>query len=346
MAMHQTAVLDKQFIQTANWHWQRTNYKTPQLYSFPQGLDDRAMSSLFRKLALRNSASSQETVDVAEQHSIRQPYAPKPLPARRKRALTHPLLECNSRQWTSDQVHCALLQMLPYDIRRLVYEIVFTGRVFHIIRLRRRLRHVECNDCGGKQQQTTCWGIAAVDNKSVQDLESEGFGRGVLDLLRTCRQIYTEGIDLLYSLNTFDVMGPESLVSFSTIILPQRLNALGSLQLTWAFFKTQVTDSEKVLLQGDDALWKACWRVIASMEGLRDLRVWLSMSPTNKLARHLETALLAPLAQVGTRRLFEIRVSWSLTENRNVSEEVFANYRLVRQEDEDWGAYTLRLQND
>ena len=314
------------------------------------------MSNLFRKLPLRNGSLSQEASKPEEQVSIRQPYAPKPLPVKRKRALTLPLAQSKprwkARQWTSDQLHCAFLQVLPYDVRRVIYELVLARRTFHIIRLRKRLRHVECTRQGRTiADNSTCWAVATVDGRAGQNIETEGFGQGVLDLLRTCRQIYTEGVDLLYSQNTFDFNGPESLISLSTTVLPQRLDALGSLQMTWTFFRTefffqtQAFDTEKVLLAGDDAIWKACWQVIAGMKGLKDIRIWLSMSPANELSRRSELELLMPLAQIEPKRLFEVRVSWSLKSGSAEAGSATTRYRLARQESEDWGASALRLQN-
>ncbi|KAL8831152.1 MAG: hypothetical protein Q9191_001026 [Dirinaria sp. TL-2023a] len=310
------------------------------------------MSNLLRKLPLRSGSLGQDASKSDEQRpSIRQPYAPKPLPSKRKRALTLPLARSNPNsktgQWTSDQAHCAFLRVLPYDVRRVIYEFVLAGRTFHVIRLRKRLRHVECTRHGRRSSDnSSCWGISTVDGRSVKALETEGFGGGLLDLLRTCRQIYTEGIEILYSRNTFDVNRPESLISLSTILLPQRLDSIAYLQLTWSFFCTRGSDSESPILRGDDLLWKACWRIIAGMKELKNIRLWLAMSPANEMSPQCEQNLLLPLAQIGPKRLFEVRVSWNLKGDPDETEAATMHYRLARQESEYWGASALRLQND
>ena len=308
------------------------------------------MSNILRKL--RSGSPSQENSKPEEQMpNIRQPYAPKPLSPKRKRALTLPLAQSNpgskARQWTSDQAHCAFLRVLPYDVRRLIYKFVLAGRTFHIIRLRRRLRHVECTRHGRpSRDNSTCWGNPTVDGRDVHKLETEGFDQDLLDLLRTCRQIYTECIDILYSQTIFDISRPESLISFSATLLPQRFDSISSLQLTWSFFCNKSSDPERPLLRGDNSLWKACWQIIATMKELKNIRVWLAMYPANEMSPHHETNLLMPLAQIGAKRLFEVRVSWSLEGDSDKVEAATTHYRLVRQEREDWGARALRLRHD
>lgn len=56
---------------------------------------------------------------------------------------------------------------------------------------------------------------------------------GGLALLQTCRQVYRECIELLYSQNTFDVNHPQTLAFLERTIRPNRLAAIRSLQLSW-----------------------------------------------------------------------------------------------------------------
>ena len=309
------------------------------------------MSGFLRRLPLRNDKREGPSKS-SNLPKIRQIYAPPPLPPKRKRTLTLPLplseIEARSkrRQWTSDQACCGFFQVLPYDIRRIVYQILLADETFHIIRLRKKLRHVRCTayqktKCSNK----TCWGMSTVDGILLRDLEKESFGQGLLDLLRTCRRAYTEAIGILYSQNTYDVNGPESIVSLSNILLPHRFNAIRSLQLTWAFFHPNhpMFGGEKILLPGDEALWTVCWAIVADMQGLNDIRVWLSMSPATKAPCKAEKELFNPLVEIGPKKRFEVRVSWISRGPEHQTEERYP-FRLIRLEQEDWGASYLRRQ--
>ena len=297
------------------------------------------MSSIFRRLPFQNDNQSRPP-EVQDLPKIRQPYAPPPLPAKRKRTLTLPLPPSNPssrsqrRQWTSEQAHCPFFQILPYDIRRIVYEHILANETFHIIRLRRKLRLVGC----AKEQRsdTTCWGMSSVDGTLIKDLEKKLSGRPLLYMLRTCRLVYTEAIGILYSRNTFDVNGPETMISLSQTLLPHRLNAIRSLQLTWAFFHPAhtVIDGTKILLAGDEALWKMCWVVVGSMKGVSDIRIWLSMSPAVEAARQPEQDLFKPLEGIGQKKRLEVRVSWKLFESEVRSQGEYP-FRLIRLHEED-----------
>ena len=88
------------------------------------------------------------------------------------------------------------------------------------------------------------------------------------------------------------------------------------------------------------------------MESLRDIRVWLAMSPALDMPKRVEREMLAPLADVGRKRVFKVRVSWTLKEWEEEVDDVESvksddetAYEIIRQEDQDWGAGALRLQN-
>lgn len=67
-----------------------------------------------------------------------------------------------------------------------------------------------------------------------------------------------------------------------------------------------------------------------------------------------ERELLSPLREVGPKRVFKVRVSWTVWDGRQAEEvegkekggweEEEVNYEIIRQVDQDWGAGGLRLQ--
>ncbi|KAL7946160.1 hypothetical protein V8C42DRAFT_322638 [Trichoderma barbatum] len=58
---------------------------------------------------------------------------------------------------------------------------------------------------------------------------------GAMGWLRSCRQAYLEGIDVLYSTNTIHTASKEMILSLTSILLPQRLASITSVELLWDF---------------------------------------------------------------------------------------------------------------
>ena len=162
------------------------------------GLDHGStMQNLFFKFPLRRS-SRDDSGSQEPEPKIKHIYAPNPLPTKRKRALTLPLPEipqkssfiAKPKQRTSSQTDCLFLQRLPYDVRRIIYDEILCGNIFHIIRMRRRLRHLRCSAEEGEVRdlRQTCWGILMVDGRSIRDFYNDRrTDGGVVPLMRTCR---------------------------------------------------------------------------------------------------------------------------------------------------------------
>jgi hypothetical protein len=77
-------------------------------------------------------------------------------------------------------------------------------------------------------------------------LDPSPLSRANLGLLQTCRQIYTEAVDLLYSENTFDFATAESFNSFAKTVLPRRLAVTTALDM--GFF--HIFDLTPMLIRG------------------------------------------------------------------------------------------------
>ena len=200
--------------------------------------------------------------------------APKPLPARRKRALTLPLPDCSKSdskknpQTTNQQEDSLLFSRFPLEIRRMIYAEVLTGDqyVIHIYRKAdQRLsnhkcdhEHKDCRDINAAQfiLQKDCWyydeepyHTASGAIKSTVEFKHQV--HGLLPLLQTCRLVYvlyipdpndladlsrySEAIDMLYRDNTFSFPDPASMMFFSQTVLPQRLELLRSIHILWSY---------------------------------------------------------------------------------------------------------------
>ncbi|KAG4273148.1 hypothetical protein FPRO04_09985 [Fusarium proliferatum] len=80
-----------------------------------------------------------------------------------------------------------------------------------------------------------CVGIAhCCDMWEKNGEELYGCWIGALGWLQTCRQAYTEGINVLYSTNTIHISSAILLINLPAYILPQRLSAITSLEIIWS----------------------------------------------------------------------------------------------------------------
>ena len=97
-----------------------------------------------------------------------------------------------------------------------------------------------------------------------------------LSLPLTCRQIYHETIDLLYSSNTFAFDDPHVLVNLATCCLPpQRLHAIRSLEVTWKQPDKYYDPMNDRFY--DKTAWEECWTLIATRLRLSSLKIHIRM---------------------------------------------------------------------
>jgi hypothetical protein len=104
--------------------------------------------------------------------------------------------------------------------------------------------------------------------------------------LQTCRQIYIESIDLLYSTNTFDVNHAQTLLFLARTILPKLLEAIRHLQLRCSeWYGTHLTGNGGHLILVNQkypdgiGTWDAFWDLVGErMTGLRSIKLGLYVS--------------------------------------------------------------------
>jgi hypothetical protein len=91
---------------------------------------------------------------------------------------------------------------------------------------------------------------------------------------------YAESIELLYSSNVFDISSFEGIFFLSTTILPQRMNAIKSLQLFYSidYLWKEIGKGRPELPPENKALWEANWRIVAGMNSLKRLDVFIMLS--------------------------------------------------------------------
>ncbi|CZR57230.1 uncharacterized protein PAC_07120 [Phialocephala subalpina] len=229
-------------------------------------------------------------------------YQPPPLAVslpRRKGAITPPSLDYEERDHTRSP-----LFKLPREILFLIYEQVIGDTILHIVRRSNGLAHAMCcNNSSGSQEDCRdfkCRGTKLPNGVCMPNGRSH---TGILPLLQTCRKIYIDAVQVLYISNTFDFDCMESLISFSTCILPHRFDSIQNLQLDLRFnyshFFGEGTPTTDFLR------WERMWRIIGSMKNLQYLRVRIIWWRTD-LTGAEEARYLSELLQVGKLKVFEI----------------------------------------
>ena len=255
-------------------------------------------------------------------HKIRLENAPKPLRLKHRRELStgpNPRLQADSR-----------LLRLPAEIRLQIWYEVFGGEVLHLVQLPKRLGHVRC-----------CSTLSATDARRSCILAYRGPGPIAqpadiklssldLALLQSCRQIYTEAVDVIYATNLFDLDDVSTLLYLSQTIRPQRLAAIKYLQLTWELLWAPFSIPETkdpFLFPNDDATWVTFWRLIETqMPGLLELTfVVHAMYP--KMDWSLDEGWVQPLLRIRGLKEFRLELSYPTHSTLELPIETFEPFR-------------------
>jgi hypothetical protein len=288
----------------------------------------------------------------------RQKLAPRPLPVRSlERSLTIPvqrpiakesdalgpsIMSCNdTRGQTLIQTQSRVMR-LPLELRQLIYRAVLGDSTFHIIlKNTRKLGHLRCKansqvECpvvysGHKQTRECCWGtVDAANIWAPLSGQTEPTDGDIIPFLQTCRQVYSEAIEFLYSTNTFSISDLDCLRYLSCTVLPCRFQMIQKIQLEWSL-TWPIYDSiaQNLLLMvpvlyppHDEATWEATWRIIAEMPNLKKLLVSLvHFEGFND--PECEKKIFAPLMKVSRPTEFQVVVTWPGREIRGAPFRLF-----------------------
>ncbi|KAF2110414.1 hypothetical protein BDV96DRAFT_583968 [Lophiotrema nucula] len=184
----------------------------------------------------------------------------------------------------STQNESLLLGKLPAEIRLQIWAEVVGGKTIHILRKMGKVGHRICPGKGCEH----CSPTHMMDNlprMGYPPREAEPFGKekilsetSLLPLLSTCRQIYSEAIDLLYTTNTFDFPHVWNLDFFKSTVLPKRFNTIRSITLTHRFdakhYEDMPSDSRflaYIPFPTPDEDWQTAAKNLNAMTSLRDL---------------------------------------------------------------------------
>lgn len=203
----------------------------------------------------------------------------QPWPARRRNSLS--IASSNPQDTT-----CTLLTRLPLELRLQIYTYVLGNQTIHIATKSTptdpphycHFTHILCPEPFDKTRLMPCYDLGHYEVIARQPVPPKPtYSRNTLGLVKTCRQIYTEAMPLLYSTNTFDI---EADYSFRTLkmfceAVPERhTTRIRKLQVKFVF--GQFPDMGNIYwnMEEWEGMWSAKWLGGGKFAGLTDLSVW------------------------------------------------------------------------
>ena len=169
---------------------------------------------------------------------------------------------------------CSFLERLPLELRLQIYRCALGSEIVHLVDMR---------DDGSAQHESSKSVLTSMIGANWDPMKSDPWEAPNLNLalLHTCRQIYNEAADILYSSNTFVVDNIRAFIYLAEKCLsPQRLLAIKHLQvsITWRFNSLLASyTGPRGTSAGyyDFATWWRFWRLVANDMRLTSLNIEL-----------------------------------------------------------------------
>ncbi|OBT40324.1 hypothetical protein VE00_08472 [Pseudogymnoascus sp. WSF 3629] len=240
-----------------------------------------------------------------------------------------------------------LLRKLPIELRRRIYDEVLGHRKVHLLFefAPRKYRRERTNKkeilewrwwhCICTWDQTKDDYLASIWFDRCKDQAVNGntgppngmMGKLKLDfaILLTCRQIYSEAIDILYSTTTFDFGSRQLLWDFPSLVLPQRFALISAIEMLWEFIDLGLSpiDTERTQLYQD------MWAMLAAMPNLRHLKIGVAAHECPDPAPpDLKEVWLGPPKQLGNLDVFVVLVPVSYARIFNFGVDEGSNFTL------------------
>ena len=231
------------------------------------------------------------------------PSPPKPLPRKRRPLSASP--------WgRSSNSNCSLLNRLPPEIRIEIYRYVLGDKLLHLVQGNKKISHVRCRALSETDYVRSCRPMAA---NTANRMLPGSTSNGNLALVKTCRQVYRETIDLLYATNVFDLDDPRTLFYFARTVPYQRLASITKLHVHFSlscpcWYPHDNDAYPKMKMPFDEDTWNNFWNSVALyMPRLADLRLCLGVwagGPPMKVTQ----AWTKPLLKIRGLRRFDLEV--------------------------------------
>ncbi|OJJ02449.1 hypothetical protein ASPVEDRAFT_53136 [Aspergillus versicolor CBS 583.65] len=253
---------------------------------------------------------------------------PAALPRPRRQSALSSQSQSQTRQSETNlcwdiQLQSSLLATLSPELRVMVWEQVLGGMRIHIIqRADRRMGHIvcpaleACDICRGGLPPSCC-----------KESRPHIPGSGLLALLLTCKQIYSESIHLLYTLNTFEFSSTWSLTYLHPTIPADLWDSIRVVELSWAFpghWLPSKDPVKSVYFSAGRQQWIDTCCAVSRMKSLQSFTLHLSGSwfsePVEKLPVFLE-----PLRSLHLRQKWQLhlpRQPYYVKEIRNIDSDL------------------------
>ncbi|RAL11318.1 uncharacterized protein BO97DRAFT_406263 [Aspergillus homomorphus CBS 101889] len=217
-------------------------------------------------------------------------------------------------EWTIQRDNALLAKLSP-ELRMMIWELVLGGMRIHIVqRSNRRMGHVVCPETTGGCE--ICQG-------GLPSAKAVTKRTGLLALALTCKQIYSESIYTLYTLNTFEFSNTWSLTYLRPTIPADFWDAIRAVELRWAFPGHWLPSNDpvkSVYFSAGRQQWVETCRAVTRMQGLQAFTLQLSCNwfcePVEKLPVFLE-----PLRELHLRQRWTLqlpRQPYYVQEIRNI----------------------------
>ena len=132
-------------------------------------------------------------------------------------------------------------------------------------------------------------------------------------ILRTCRQIYAEAVDLLYTTNTFILYDFHTLTTFAKSIPPQRLNAIRSLRVHYSPTTSIPYSHERTQQYNLPLKLDWFWETVIGMQSLRDLDIYMEaydLVRRTQEGQEYELSRLGPMKRIRGLSKFQLQLGY------------------------------------
>ena len=253
-----------------------------------------------------------QAVFLTEAYRRKRANDPKKVSRRRRRLSTSARFGSN--------VDCALLSRLPIELRLEIYTYVLGGNLLHIFQVPRRLAHKCCHGTPSKGYFRSC--CPTTQRNNVRKGYGGPFSSANIALLQTCRQIYLEAINVLYTTNIFDIDHLQTLIYLSRSIPPQHFATISKLNVSWPVTYDIIPYHRQIDSIND---WERFCHVVATkMPGLRHLKVSLTHNAPLSIHDEADQCWIKPLLEIRGLRTFNLEtydVNITGRHERNVNAE-------------------------
>ncbi|PMD43145.1 hypothetical protein L207DRAFT_542513 [Hyaloscypha variabilis F] len=261
--------------------------------------------SIFLLRALPASVGTASFLNRATQHVRKNPFSRSSTSA----TLKTPSITCSATARPSNLVPATESSFfrLPFELREKIYGLVIGQRdMFHIM-MKRRTNHLlhplvyrRCKVGGTLENcfSRECKFFSPVDGACLHVGPFDNIG----GLLFTCRDIFREASNVLYTQNIFEIDHPMSFIIFQKTVNPSSLNSIKSISINLQRDIDDLSSRHYERLE----LWPKMWDIIAGMEGLEEIRVRFGF-PLDGIWNWSQQKVLHPLwAVTKSMRVFEV----------------------------------------